>query len=44
MKASVAGGLLVLIAAVAGPALAQPAEAPAAFGVAGRTTILDVHA
>ena len=43
MKAAVALGLLVLIAGLAGPALAQPA-APAAFGVADRATILQVHA
>jgi hypothetical protein len=44
VKANVARGLLVLIAGVAGAAHAQPAAAPAAFDVAARTTILQVHA
>jgi len=44
VNATAGGGLLVLIAALAGAARAQPAEAPAAFDVAARTTLLRVHA
>jgi hypothetical protein len=44
VRAAVARGLLGLIAGIAGPAIAQVPQAPAAFDVAARTAILQVHA